>query len=398
MKEMTYGRKGLLVLFCGILCVSWLAFPIAIFAQSSNYELERRIDQLEKRLGLAEKEKGGLLSGTWAEKISLNGAVEFDYEAADDSDLSDRTVNDSTSDLKIGTLELGLGINFHEAVTGSVVLKAENLGDDDSTTSDDVFVDEAIITIQPEEFPFYFVGGKRTQPFGFFNSHLINDPITQDCYEVSKAGATAGYTPGILNMDISFTAYRGEVLSDKVEEAGFGFTRDKNASYTADNDVSSFIANITAYCLNDCMMFSLYYDSEPGDDADNETLGGTFSYAIENIGLTLDAEYIAALERENVTGDEEAKESAWFVGAAYQIIDPLSVAVRYESFDDDLDGDQDGNLENRYSIGFSYTLFEKDNFSCNLMGEYRKSNYEELAGGSADDDLNEFFARLSIEF
>lgn len=369
-----------------------LAAPV--FGQTSNYELQRRIEQLEKRLGLYEKTEKE--APKWTDNITLNGTVEFDYEYADDSDTSDNTVNDSTSDLKVGTVELGLGIEFHEVVTGSVVLKGENIGDSDSSTSDDVFVDEAIITLQKEGFPLYFVGGKRTQPFGYFASNLISDPITQDLYEIGKAGGTVGWTPGVLNMDISLTAYRGEVLADKVEEAGIGFTRDKSGTYTATNDVSSYIANITAYCLNDCMSFAAYFNSEPGDGDDNETIGGTFHYSIENINLDLDAEYMAAVSRENSSNDDEAKESAWFIAAAYQVIDPLQLAIRYEAFDDDVSGDQAGALEGRFSLGGTYTLFEKGGFVCNLMGEYRKSNYENAAG--TDDDLDEFFVRLSIGF
>lgn len=386
-------KKGVMFLVV-LFCVGPLGIAPA-FSQTSNYELQRRIEQLEKRLGLYEKEKKPEEAPKWTDNITLNGAVELDYTYADDSDVSDNTVNDSTSDLKVGTVELGLGIEFHEAVTGSVVLKAEDIGGSDGA-SEDVFVDEAIITLQKQEFPLYFVGGKRTQPFGYFNSNLINDPITQDLYEVSKAGATVGWTPGLLNMDISVTAYRGETLADRAEEAGIGFTRDKSGTYTATNDVSSYIANITAYCLNDCMSFAAYFNSEPGDGDDNETIGGTFHYSIENINLDLDAEYIAAVSRENVGNDEEAKESAWFLAAAYQVIDPLQVAIRYEAFDDDVSGNQAGSLEDRFSLGGTYTLFEKGDFVCNVMAEYRKSNYENVAG--ADDDVNEFFAKIAIEF
>ncbi|MBW2105779.1 MAG: hypothetical protein JRI26_07105 [Deltaproteobacteria bacterium] len=69
-----------------------------------------------------------------------------------------------------------------------------------------------------------------------------------------------------------------------------------------------------------------------------------------------------------------------------------------EAFDDDIAGEQDGHLEYRYSIGFTYTLFEKDDFATNLMGEYRISNYEKAPGSTADDKLNEAFLRLAIEF
>ena len=117
--------------------------------------------------------------------------------------------------------------------------------------------------------------------------------------------------------------------------------------------------------------------------------------------FTLDAEYIAALSREkHFTDNKEYKESAWFVGAAFQASDPLEIAGRYESFDDDIPGDQDGHLQDRYNIGFTYRLFEKDSFVCNLMGEYRRSNFEvepENPNG-VDDGINEFFARLAVEF
>ena len=283
------------------LCFLASFFTVPVFGQSSDYELRRRIEQLEKRLGLYEKKGKEKETPKWTDNIILNGTVEFDYEYVDDSDVSDNTANDSTSDLKVGTLELGLGIEYHEVATASVVLKAENIGDSDDSTSDDIFVDEAIITLQKQGFPLYFVGGKRTQPFGYFSSNLISDPITQDLYEISKTGATVGWTPGVLNMDISLTAYRGEIMADRAEEAGIGFTRDKSAGYTATNDVSSFIANITAYCLNDCMSFAAFFNSEPGDGDRNETIGGTFHYLIESINLDLGAEFMAAVS--SLSGD-----------------------------------------------------------------------------------------------
>ena len=74
----------------------------------------------------------------------------------------------------------------------------------------------------------------------------------------------------------------------------------------------------------------------------------------------------------------------------------MQLAVRFDFFDDDVSGDQAGSLEDRFSLGATYTLFEKDPIVCNLMVEYRLSNYEN--GPGADDDLNEFFARVAIEF
>jgi hypothetical protein len=347
----------------------------------SNYELEQEVKALKEKI-----EGASVLS----DKLTFSGAIELDYSYADDSNIGDNTVNDSTSDLDIGTVELGLEAAFHEYVTGNFILKGEALDTDD----DRVFWDEATITIQKEGFPFYFVGGKRGQPFGMFESHLINDPITQDCYEIVKTGVTVGYTTDYL--DISATIYKGEELMTHLVDSEYGFERDNSLTYKKTDDVSSYIGNITISPL-DALMLSAYYDSEPGDGDRNETAGISVHYEIGMV--TLNAEYIAALSREkNFTDNKEYNESAWFIGVAYQAAEPLEISARYEAFDDDITGEQDGHLTDRYSIGFTYTLFEKDSFATNLMGEYRISNYEKQSGSIADDKLNEAFLRLAIEF
>ncbi|MBW2004771.1 MAG: LbtU family siderophore porin [Deltaproteobacteria bacterium] len=377
--------KKKVILFMALVFLCFLIPQPASSEGMSNYELEQEIKALEEKIEGA----SALLN-----KLSFSGAIELDYSYADDSNIGDNTVNDSTSDLDIGTVELGLEAAFHEYVTGNFILKGEALDTDD----DRVFWDEATISIQKEEFPIYFVGGKRGQPFGMFESHLINDPITQDCYEIAKTGVTIGYTIESLGLDISATIYKGEELMGHLVEAEYGFARDNSPAYEETDDVNSYIGNITISPL-DALMLSAYYDSEPGDGDRNETAGISAHYEIGMV--TLDAEYIAALSREkNFTDNKEYNESAWFIGVAYQAAEPLEIAARYETFDDDITGEQDGHLTDRYSIGFTYALFENDSFANNLMGEYRVSNFEVEPGNpnGVDDKLNEAFLRLAIEF
>ena len=374
-----------MVIFVSIFTLSMLIGTQPVFSQGmSNYELEQELKALKEKI-----EEPGVLAGL-SDKLTFSGAIELDFSYADDSDTGDNTINDSTSDLDIGTVELGVEVAFHEYVTGNFLLKGEGLDTDD----DRVFWDEATITIQKEGFPIYFVGGKRGQPFGVFESHLINDPITQDCYEIAKTGATIGFATDYL--DISATVYKGEELIGHLEEAEYGFERENSPTYEETDDVGSYIGNITISPVEG-LDLAAYYDSEPGDGDRNETAGISVHYEIGKV--TLDAEYIAALSREkNFTDNKEYNESAWFGAIAFQAIDPLEIAARYEAFDDDISGDQDGHLTDRYSIGFTYTLFEKDNFATNFMGEYRISNYEKESGSNADDNLNEAFLRLAIEF
>jgi len=352
-------------------------------------ELYERIEQLEEKVKNQEENSKGTFDSL-SENIKFSGVIELDYSYIDPRDITNQN-SDSTSDLDIGTVELGAEVKFHEWVTGNFILKGENLDNDDR-----IFWDEAAITIQREGFPLYFVGGKRAQPFGVFNSHLISDTITQDCYEVSKSGATVGFTHDFLGIDISVTVYKGEVLADKVSVTGYGWTRDPAPNPDPTDDVSSYIFNVSTTPIEG-LNFSVYYDSEPGQGDRNETAGGTIEY---QIGLfTFDAEYIEALNREkNAASNKEFKESAWFGAIACQVADSLEIAVRYEAFEDDMDGDQDNHLKNRYSIGANYTLFENDNFTATLMFEYRRSNYEKADCSNVHDEVDEAFAKLAFEF
>ncbi len=348
-------------------------------------DLYERIEQLEEVTQKQEKESPGVL-GALGEHIGISGAIELDYSHTNPGDITDQN-SDSTSDLDIGTVELGVEVQFHEYVTGNFILKGEGLDGDD----DRVFWDEATITIQNDEFPIYFVGGKRGQPFGVFESHLISDPITQDCYEVAKTGATFGFTPGLLGLGISMTVYKGDTLIEHLDEAGVG----AGVIVPDNDDVSSYIVNVTIEPMEG-LLLSAYWDSEPGENERNETAGGTIHFEFERV--TLDAEYIGAIKRDKEPGEEECKESAWFAAAAFQVVDPLEIALRYESFEDDIDGDQDEHLDNRYSIGASYTLFEKDPFAATLMFEYRRSNYEKAISSTVQDEVDEVFAKLAFEF
>jgi hypothetical protein len=371
-------KHGLLFLACIFLFIP----QPSLGQRMSNDELEQEIDALKEKI------EGTGIPG----ELSFSGVIELDYSHADDSNIGDNTVNDSSSDLDIGTVEVGLEAAFHEYVAGNFLLKGEALDSD----NDRVFWDEATIGIQKEDFPFYFIGGKRGQPFGLFESHMINDPITQDCYEIAKTGATAGYTGDSLGLDISVTAYKGEELMAHLNDAGYGFERDTSPGYKETDDVNSYLGNITISPLVG-LILAAYYDSEPGDGDRNETVGATVHYGMGK--FVLDAEYIGALSRENhFTDNKEYKESAWFASVACQALEPLEIAVRYEAFDDGMAGDQDGHLSNRYGIGFTYCLFEKNALATNLMGEYRISGYEQAPGSTANNALNEAFLRLAIEF
>ncbi len=353
---------------------------------ATNAELEKRIAELEKK-----SQSGPKALGQITDRITLSGKIELDYSYTRDDNIADSSSNGSSSDLDVGTVELGLEAVLHKYVTANLLLKGENLD-----ANANIFWDEAFFTIQKQGFPVYFVGGKRAQPFGLFESQLINDPITCEMYEINKAGATVGALLEPLGLDISATIYKGEVLIDKASGAGYGFIRDNTPGYKPADKVNSFIFNITMEPIEN-LTIATYFNSETGDDDRNTTAGLSVHYEIAQ--FIIDGEYITALNREkHFTDNKEYDESAWFFALGYQIIDPLIAAVRYEGFNDDESGDQDGHLEYRLSLGATYTIFSRESFACNFSLEYRKSAFERSSGSIADDDLDEFFAQLAIEF
>ncbi len=349
--------------------------------------LEDRVKILEEKM---ENHPPSSSIGKISDAITLSGAIELDYTYTGDSNVSDNTINSSSSELEIGTVELGLEAALHDYVSAYTLLKGENLD-----TTDRIFWDEVYFTIKKEDFPLYFTGGKRCQPFGVYESLFINDPVTQDLYEINDSGATVGFADDeILGLDLSFTVYKGAVLITKVNDAGYGWSRDNTAGFTDSDDVESYIVSGSISPVEP-LTLSAFYNSEPGDTDRNTTAGGAVHF--EMAGFIADAEYITALEREkHVTDNKEYTETAWTASLGYHILDPFVVAVRYEDFD--ADKNAAGNLDFRYGCAVTYTLFQNNSFACDLMGEYRRTEYETAAGSTTDEDLDEFFVRIAVSF
>jgi hypothetical protein len=137
-----FKRNGLFFLVC-----IFLFIPQPSLGQGmSTYELEQEVKAMKENID------DDVVLGS----LSFSGVIELDYSHVDDSDIEDNTVHDSTSDLDIGTVELGIEVAFHEYVVGNFLVKGEAL----DSENDRVFWDEAAIGIQKEGFPFYFIGGK----------------------------------------------------------------------------------------------------------------------------------------------------------------------------------------------------------------------------------------------
>ena len=364
------------------------AAPKAIDKETIKAEIKREItDEL--------KAEGGPLAGI-QDNVTISGKVEVDYQYLDHRDRTNKN-SDGTSDLYASTIELGLEAVINESATANIIFKAENIdksnntaNNNDGSDPDNVLFDEATITIfNQEKCPFYAVLGKRGQPFGNFFTHTISNPITKSAYEIATTGVTVGYAPAnLFDLDLSFTMYKGEKVMGQV--IGIGGTQTRNTSHVETDDVESYIANLSLQPI-DGLTIGAAFNSEPGYNSRNNTVNAFAEFSLA--GFTLDCEYFAAVKREKFTDNKTYKEKAWAAGLAYQVTEPLEIAARYETFDNDRDTDTSGDIDYRLAVGANYEILD----SVTLMGEYRKLQ-EKAANSSYEKTANEYNLRMGIEF
>ncbi len=370
----------------------------------------------------SEKEtKEGELPG-WMERVRLTGTIEGDYIRTRHNDVADKA-SYSTSDLLISTVEIGTEVDFTDWIKGSLVFLAEDIGTENET---DITVDEAVMTLHGKGFPVYLIFGKRAQPFGVFENHLISDPLTQDAYETSRVGVTAGIS-GPRALDLSVTIYKGEEMMNHLFESGL-FNGDPDTggisrSGEEPDDADSYIISLSLSPIEKHLTLFGAYISEPGKRERNETLNAGFNFILPVLeNLRIDAEYMKALNREKYDGaGKEYREGVLSLTAAYEFVlrkreiiggalfaerkahivsEPLEISVRYEHFDDDGMTDELGmwTVYNRCSAGARYAFYndKESELTVYAAAEYSLTKYRESP--DSIDKNSEFSARFGISF
>lgn len=367
--------------------------------QAEDQEAKQRLEKIED---IEDKEEAAAKEGQispairniFGEKIRLNGFIDFNYEYLDLKDIDDKD-SDSSSDLFLSSAALALRVFFNDWSQAKIVVDAEDVGQDGG--SGKIRLDEAIGTIKILPTPIYFIGGKTVMPFGVFEDRLIEGTLTEDVYEIDEWGAILGIAPDFYGLDMSFSIYR---TPDIIENLQNFDAHDFRLGRQKEDKFRSYAINVTLKPLEDALMLSVFYDSEPGDGRRNRSIGGALT--LDFWKFILDAEYITALTREKGENDEENKESTAVVGLAFDLLDALQLAMRYEIFNDDQSGDQDEVLKYRLIGGFSYTFADVSVFqfldAADFAVEYRFSKYEKEAGSNAADSQNMLQFQFSVGF
>ena len=386
-------RDGFVLPFVLIL-VLWSNAPVGAEDKAENRDVRQELKLVTEKQDTELSWLNQKIQTVFADRVRLNGGVELNYEYLDVRDIDDEN-SGSRSDFFMSTAELALRVFFNDWSKSKVVVNAEDYGKKDDQGK--VRLDEAIVTLKSLQAPVYFVAGKTVMPFGVFEDHLIEGTVTEDFYEIDDWGATIGFNPDFHGLDVSYSVYRKPQVIENLENEGI---HDFRPGRQKEDYFRSFIASATVEPIEDRLSLNAFYNSEPGDGDRNRSIGGALT--LNYWRFILDAEYITALERELGENEEENKESAGFVGLAFEPLDSLLLTTRYEAFWDDTRGDQDEVLDYRIIGGFSYSLLELlDVFfltEAKLMFEYRYSRYEKEADSDATNSQNMYQVQFVFGF
>jgi hypothetical protein len=385
---------GGFVLPFALILVLWSSAPVGAEAEAENRNIKQELKLVAAKQDTELSWLNQKIQPVFGDRVRLNGGVELNYEYLDVRDIDDEK-SGSSSDFFMSTAELALRVFFNDWSKSKVVVDAEDYGKKGGDGK--VRLDEAIVTLKSLQAPVYFVAGKTVLPFGVFDDHLIEGTVTEDFYEIDDWGATVGFNPDFHGLEVSFSAYRKPQVIENLQNENIHNFRPGRQK---EDYFRSFITSATIEPIEDLLSLNAFYNSEPGDGDRNRSIGGAFTL---NYGrFMLDAEYITALERELGENEEENKESAGFVGLAFEPMDSLLLATRYEVFWDDTRGGQDEVLDYRIIGGFSYSLLELlDVFfltEARLMFEYRYSRYEKEADSDVTNSQNMYQVQFVFGF
>ena len=318
----------------------------------------------------------------------------------------------SSSNLHIRRVFVGAEVTPVDFAVGTLAVQSEYVGtnrtDQDGSASATPQIDNASISLGRDDVPVYGVFGWRVQPFGGFYNHLIAEPMTQDVYEVKRAGATLGVKLPVWTSDLSATVYQGETQIARLFDANLFdtsvVTRTTSEGLREERDgLRSFTVAATAKPWPE-LTVGLGYLSEPGDDRRNQT--GAVWWAWSFGEVLAHAEYVLAFARERFWDrnagarlTDSVEERVLAAGVAYKLLPDLTLAGRYERFWDDGLASKPGiwSVKSRFSVGGTYALWRRDGFALQGALEYRATDIEPRHT-SAVDWRNEVFARILLSY
>ena len=324
----------------------------------------RELKELQERLEVLEKQqKEGADKGAgaeWMNRLSFAGLVELEGSYTDNDGFSD----DEDSDIVVATVELAIGAFITDDITAELAF----LYEEDGT---DLEVDIATIAIDDiADLNINLLMGQFYQPFGSFETNMINDTLVLEAAETREISASIGWGTGPFS--VGAYVFNGDDAVDN-----FGLTASVDTEhFTTGFDYISNIYNSDA--ISDLI------PSDQVDDKEGALIvrGTTAVGPVSVIGEYFIAEELGDfgdIEPEILHLELGMQLGEWLVSGAYQSTDD-AVAL--------------GLPENRYSVSASTLIVE--NVSVALEYWYDQ-DYDESDGGT-DGDANSIVAQIAVFF
>ncbi len=317
------------------------------------------------------------------EGVELSGTVEV--EAVYEHSKPKVGEKEEYSDLTVSSVELAVDAKITYQLRTHVLFDYED--------GESVEIDEAIIHFQAEgvckpdlscNSPWYASMGKMDVPFGYYESHLLSDSLTQGLGEAKETAVIVGvyndmlnFATGVFNGDIK------EVESDDHIEnfvGAFMFTlpEDVIPNLTLMAGIS-YISNIA-----DSDELTNFIEEEYESNSIEDYVAGISSFLSVSLleHYFIEAEYVGALEA--FEEDRNFKPEAWNLEFAFRPIDVFEIALRYGGSEESL------NFLPKTQIGISgvYEIFNNTSISL----EYLYDKFEN------DDEINTITAQFAVEF
>ena len=367
-----------------------------------NQQLHQRLSEMEKNTAvqttagkesvagdaaLHEDEKSSGLAIN--EFVSLSGSIEGDFKTGEDF------TGNHSSEFVLDTVELIMEARMTDWATGKIVIDYDGTSD-----SEDLFLDEAHITLgKTETFPFFLTGGKIYAPFGDFSTNMIQDPLTQALGEINPKGIIAGYEKnGVIANVLTYNGMReggdpAEEENDSINGFGASF------AYSYEQDECGFNAGIGWVSnLADAGTITDYLEEKGIFAVADQAPGLSLNLGARYNAFALLTEYVTALDHftldELTYGVSEAEPSAWNSELAYTATIMGKETVFAVGYQKSWEASALELPEHRYLVAASIGLFE----GTTLAFEYYYDKDYSISDGGTDNNGHGFTTRLGYEF
>ncbi|MDX9766420.1 MAG: LbtU family siderophore porin [Ectothiorhodospiraceae bacterium] len=330
-------------------------------AHADDAQAAERLRFLNERIEVLEAESEARRQAAAEEGPSLSWSALVEVEAGWAEDYA----GESSSDLVLATVELGLEARINEWLGGRVLLLHEDGGSD-------LEVDEAVISLG---WPGFEGGsldiGRQYLPFGRFETALVSDPLALELGEtretaamlawegeslyamgwlfkgdtkedIGNLGATVGFTQELdaLSFDVGFGYTSSIGDSDTLQE--LVAEDDRVAGYNLYAVVTSGPFSVNAEYMTASDSFGPAFLEHNGAGAKPSAWGVEVSYGFDLMGR--EATVAAAVQGTREALALDLPEQRYLAGLSVGLMDNLSLAFEY-SHDTDYDTEDGGSGE-----------------------------------------------------